>query len=325
MKLKTLFIPIAVIAGFSLSANAGSIGVNTGPNNVGDGSSPEDAQNNVVPSTSTAGVVPQTNWNNLMQSSWGTQQVTDDGGILLATTVSVNTSWANGNVLLDGTPAAADGDRLMMNGGMDNGGGAQGWTITDIPYATYDVYIYYDGGSDGNRGGSYQIWDTDNGDAVLASQSGYDTATFDGTYIQATGDGTDGEGQGLDTNYVILTGLSASNIKIQSLADQLGGGDAVRRAPMNGFQIVESGGGGGDGSLSLTIASATSPDAGFDLTWPSQDGKLYKVWSTPDLSEALVDWDLVEGEIAASGTGTNTKNVTPDEAVLFYRVEVARP
>ena len=223
-----------------MSANAASIGVNTGPDGVGDGNSPEHAQNNLVPSTSTAGVVPQGNWNNLLQSSWNSQQVTDDSGTLLATTVAVNTSWANGNVVLDGTPAAANGDRLMMNGGMDNGGGAQGWTIASIPYASYDLYIYYDGGSDDSRGGSYQAWDSDNGDNVLAAQSGYDTATFDGTYIQATGDGTDGEGQGLDTNYVILTGLTASNIKIRSIADQLGGGDTTLRAPMNGFQIVES-------------------------------------------------------------------------------------
>jgi len=241
MKIRNVILPLAAFVGLSFTANAASIGVNTGPNNVGDGSSPEHAQNNVLLSTYTAGVVPQNNWNNLMQSApdgWGNQQVTDDSGTLLATTVAVNTSWANGNVVL-GAPDNTNGDRLMMNGGMDNGGGPQGWTITGVPYAAYEVYIYYDGGSNGSRGGSYQVWDSDDSDAVLAAQSGYDTATFDGTYIQATGDGTDGNGQGLNTNYVRLTGLTASNIKIRSIADQLGGGDAVTRAPMNGFQIVE--------------------------------------------------------------------------------------
>ena len=229
----------AALAGLTVTANAASIGVNTGPSSNGDGSSPENTQNNLVSSTTTAGVVPQTNWNNLLQGNWGNQQVTDDSGTLLATTVSVQTSWANGNVVLSGG-AETNGDRLMMNGGMDNGGGPQGWTITGVPYSSYDLYIYYDGGSNGNRGGSYQAWDSDNGDALLAAQSGYDTATFDGTYIQATGDGTDGNGQGLDTNYVVLSGLSAPNIKIRSIADSLGGGDNTRRAPMNGFQIVEA-------------------------------------------------------------------------------------
>ena len=229
----------AALAGLTVTANAASIGVNTGPSSNGDGSSPENTQNNLVSSTTTAGVVPQTNWNNLLQGNWGNQQVTDDSGTLLATTVSVQTSWANGNVVLSGG-AETNGDRLMMNGGMDNGGGAQGWTITGVPYSSYDVYIYYDGGSNGNRGGSYQAWDSDNGDALLAAQSGYDTATFDGTYIQAIGDGTDGNGQGLNTNYVVLSGLSAPNIKIRSIADSLGGGDNTKRAPMNGFQIVEA-------------------------------------------------------------------------------------
>lgn len=239
MKLKTLLIPIAALAGFAITANAASIGVNTGPNGVGDGSSPEHAQNNEMLSTYTAGAeVVQDNWNQLMQSSWGTQAVSDDSGTLLATTVAVNTSWANGNVVLGGG-AETNGDRLMMNGGMDNGGGAQGWTITAVPYALYDVYIYYDGGSDAQRGGSYQVWDSDNSDALLAAQSGYDSATFNGTYIKATGDGTDGNGGSTDTNYVKLTGLTAANIKIRSIADQLGGGDAVKRAPMNGFQIVQ--------------------------------------------------------------------------------------
>lgn len=228
-----------MIAGFSLTANAASIGVNTGPAQAGDGTSGSHAQNNIMLSTYTAGAeVVQDNWNQLLQSNWAIQTVKDDGGTLLATTVAVNTSWAAGSTVLTGGELT-DGNRLMMNGAMDNSGGPQGWTITGITYALYDVFIYYDGTSNDDRGGSYQVWDSDNSDALLASQSGYDTATFDGTYIQATGDGTDGSGQGLNTNYVKLTGLSASNIKIRSLADQLGGGDTTLRAPMNGFQIVQ--------------------------------------------------------------------------------------
>jgi len=77
----------------------------------------------------------------------------------------------------------------------------------------------------------------------------------------------------------------------------------------------------GDIPLTLAITSVTSPSIGFDLTWPTQDGRLYRIWSTADLSEAPADWDLIEGDIAASGTGTNSKNVTPVEPVLFYAVE----
>jgi hypothetical protein len=100
----------------------------------------------------------------------------------------------------------------------------------------------------------------------------------------------------------------------------LGTTDTVLRAPMNGFQIVEPGG-GGEPFFPLTITAAISPNTGYDLSWPSQDGMVYNVRSTTDLSEALVDWDLVEGDIPASGTGTNTKNVNPPESRLFFVVE----
>lgn len=215
---------------------------------------------------------------------------------------------------------------------MDNGGGAQGWTITDIPYATYDVYIYYDGGSDGSRGGPYQVWDSDDSDAVLASQSGYDTATFDGTYIQATGDGTDGEGQGLDTNYVKFTGLSAPNIKIRSFADQLGGGDAVKRAPMNGFQIVEVGASGTFEITDISYSPAVLPDTphSVTLTWRNTGAPNYVVRFSPD----LVDWtsDLDDGVAPDRDENTDDPDhitVTfpltgglEDDSALYFRVEL---
>ena len=222
IKLITAF--AAATAAFALSANAASISVNSGP--VGQ----------EVDGQSAGAEVTSTSWNDKMAGNFGATDVKDDSGAtLVGTTVSVQTSWTNTS-----GSGTSDGHHTLMNGGLDNGGGPQGWTIENVPYASYDVYIYYDGGSNGSRGGSMQIWDSDNSDAVLAAQSGYDTATFSGSYLQATGDGTDGAGQGLDTNYVKLTGLTASNIKIRSIADQLGGGDGTKRAPMNGFQIVES-------------------------------------------------------------------------------------
>ena len=213
----------AALAGLTVTANAASISVNTGP-----AGTEVDGQ--------TAGVVATSVWNDKLAGNFGATDVKDDSSTtLVGTTVSVNTSWTNTS-----GSGTSDGHHTLMHGGMDNGGGPQGWTMTNIPYASYDVYIYYDGGSNDSRGGSYQVWDSDNSDAVLASQSGYDIATFSGTYIQAVGDGTDGAGQGLDTNYVVLSGLSAPNIKIRSIADQLGGGDNTKRAPMNGFQIVKA-------------------------------------------------------------------------------------
>lgn len=67
----------------------------------------------------------------------------------------------------------------------------------------------------------------------------------------------------------------------------------------------------------LSIAPATG--GGYDLTWTSQVGMLYDVWSTDDLSEDLVDWDLEQGDILATGAST-TWHDDPTGPKLFYRV-----
>ena len=71
----------------------------------------------------------------------------------------------------------------------------------------------------------------------------------------------------------------------------------------------------------LTITPAVPPATGYNLKWDSQAGRLYNVRSSPDLIGAISTWTLVEGDIPASGTGSNTKNVTPLEPRLFYAVE----
>lgn len=215
------------MAGFAITANAATIGVNTGPADQGIGT------------TDTAGVVAQNNWNDKLAGNFGATAVTNDSGTLLATTVSVNTQWTNTS-----GSGNSDANHTLMNGGMDNGGGVQGFTVASVPYPLYDVYIYFDGGSDEGRGGAFQVWDSDNGDAVLATQNAYDTFVFSGTYVSGNGlgpagDGLDINGDAIGSNYVRFTGLSAPNIKIRSVADLLGN-PATPRAPVNGFQIVEA-------------------------------------------------------------------------------------
>ena len=66
-------------------------------------------------------------------------------------------------------------------------------------------------------------------------------------------------------------------------------------------------------------------DSSFWTLRDSKSGLLYNVRSSPDLTGDIVTWTLVEGDIPASGTGTNTKSVSPPEAVLFCRVEEFPP
>ncbi|MFT6864596.1 MAG: hypothetical protein ACJAVK_003164 [Akkermansiaceae bacterium] len=325
---------LTLMAASTFVAQAGSIGVNVGPNSgtLGENSAPEAPENNeLLPGTS-AGVLPQTNWNNLMGGSLGATALTDDSGTLLATTATVSTQWSNG-VQDHGT---TDGDQILMNGGVDNGGGPQSSTVVGIPYPLYDVYIYYDGGSAQGRGGAYYVLDTDNGDAVLATQDAYDTDSFSGTYILGNGLGVDGSGldengEAIGSNYVLFTGLSAANIRIESDANLLGN-PATPRAPWNGFQIVEVGGGGG-GDLEITAISYDVTADSATLTWRANPNATYSVFASTDLEDdwssqvatgvdAVADEDLTDEGFFTTTIDLPAQGFT-DVTKLFFRVEEA--
>lgn len=71
--------------------------------------------------------------------------------------------------------------------------------------------------------------------------------------------------------------------------------------------------------LLLTIEQ-TGPGPDFDLTWGSEDGWLYNLRQSADLTGDISSWGLVEGDIVATPP-TNTKSVSPSEDAMFYAVE----
>lgn len=70
--------------------------------------------------------------------------------------------------------------------------------------------------------------------------------------------------------------------------------------------------------LTITRANAEA----YDVSWPSQSNRVYKLWSSPDLMLDISAWNLVEEGIFATPP-TNTVRVTPPQTVLksYYRVE----
>lgn len=85
-----------------------------------------------------------------------------------------------------------------------------------------------------------------------------------------------------------------------------------------------------DAEADLTTITAPAPgltlqispeDTGFLLSWNSQAGMAYNLWSTADLSVDFSEWDLAKGGIPASATGTTTASVSSNGSALFYRVE----
>jgi hypothetical protein len=67
------------------------------------------------------------------------------------------------------------------------------------------------------------------------------------------------------------------------------------------------------------IVAMRPQDNEMDISWPSATGRTYTVWS----SETLVDWDLLlSGIDATPPTNTLTIETNPEDANMFFRVDV---
>jgi len=204
---------------FSAAASAASIGVSYAGDNGG-GTSIQ------ITAAQTAGVVAQTNWNAANGGGGALAGLVDDSGA--ATSASV--TWSSANTW--GGASASTDDAAMVNGWLDDGGSGSLSTVTGIPYARYDVYVY--GSSDaGNagRGWSSTINGTlVNSDSVYVDPVSADGSYFDGsTYVDEAA-GTD------NPNYAVLLNQSG-DLRIEGLRATINGIDS--RGSVAGFQIVE--------------------------------------------------------------------------------------
>ncbi|XAL99910.1 PEP-CTERM sorting domain-containing protein [Phycisphaeraceae bacterium D3-23] len=199
-------------AGLACGASAASIGVSFAGDNGG-GTSVQ------ITSAQTAGVVAQSNWNAGTGAAGAASDLNDDSGA--GTTADV--SWTSANTW-GGTGATTD-DEAMMNGWLDDG--ALSITVTEIPYAVYDVYVY--GSADaGNEGGA------------LNTIVNGTTFTSGGTFTTLSGNGSffdgsnyvDGGTAAADPSYHLVSGLSGDLV----ITGQRDGGN---RFGVAGFQIVE--------------------------------------------------------------------------------------
>jgi len=172
--------------------------------------------------TDQAGEVAADNWNNIdidPSRSFSAVALQDATGS--ATTVTIGSTVSPGydgnNGVGNTTP-----DHKMMNGSLyyDNGDGTDTGTITISGLGglapSYDLYLYFET-NENDRDHTFTV-------TGPHSESGLDGATFNGTFIEATG-------SGVNANYMVFEGLTASTLTIDATATN-------GRAGLAGIQIV---------------------------------------------------------------------------------------
>ncbi|MDD5261391.1 MAG: putative Ig domain-containing protein, partial [Methylacidiphilales bacterium] len=183
--------------------------------------------------TDSAGLstVAQSHWNALAGASFSNVALTDNSGSATSTTL---TGSANGTYRGGGSSASPAGNAKLASGELFNGWpGAPTLTVSGIPYAQYDVYVYAAIDATGRNetvsltpsGGSAQYFSflTQGGGSAWTVA----TSTWNGTGTPPTLP---------SANYVHYTGLTAGSFTMAWGAPGNGG--------LNGIQIVNTSAGG---------------------------------------------------------------------------------
>jgi hypothetical protein len=205
-------IAFAFMASALATASAESIGVNFSGGWAGVYVA---SDNNLHPlaSADAAGVASQAYWNNASVHAGSTANVlSPTAGVLVdsndnATNTTI--SWTASNCFAAGTATKSTANQELMNGYIDlsyAGSNLTKITLSNISYATYDVYVYV--GSDG----------TDRiGHGCLVSSGGTSSSTyfktysanFDGsTWVAATGSGT---ATANEAQYIVFHNVTGSS------------------------------------------------------------------------------------------------------------------
>lgn len=214
----------ALLLSMATVVEAASIGLNfVGGRSGSGGDGSGGSEGEAISASDVAGVVPQANWNNGFGSnSDAPVPLVDDSGAATGATVS----WAGvPNTWTLSSSAANTGDERLMNGYLDtnNSGGLTTVTFSNIPYSSYDVYLYKDGDADSGRSGDYTV----NGVTQTDLREPSNFSAGAGVFQLAT--------TGNPGHYALFEGVTGSTLTI--LADESASGGGFR-APLNGIQIV---------------------------------------------------------------------------------------
>jgi hypothetical protein len=226
------------LAIFGSAAQAAVISVNF----VG-GGNPDPNGNSV---SGPAGVVAVDNWNNLTMADGTFVNLIDDTGGF--TTADI--TWDGDGLWSTGGENDTSGNHQLFNGYIDdfeaaNEGGANvgRYTVAQVPYALYDVYVYADSDATDGRQASYTI----GGTTFYLSDTKNFLADPSFDPVTSTTAGTFEAG-----NYMLFAGLSGADFELVTTAQ-------VFRSFVSGIQIVEVPEPGTLGLLALAATSLLRP------------------------------------------------------------------
>ena len=222
--------------GIGCSAWATTIGLNfVGGRSAEGGDGSGGLRGEALAPDDVAGLLPHENWNNGFGANsagpapaTGPVDLVDRNGMrtgAVATWSGVPTTWTISSA------AAADANGRLMNGYLttNNSAGSTTITITDVPYAHYDVVIYKDDDAGAARSGDYTVNGVTQTD--LREPPNWPVTTAGGgTFTQAV--------SGAAGNYALFSSVSGARLTINADESASGGGF---RAPVNGLQIVDVG------------------------------------------------------------------------------------
>ena len=264
-------------------------------------------------STDSAGVssVAQTNWNVLTGSTFSSHALSDSTG---ASTSATITGWSNGTWFGGGSSAAPTGNAKLASGELFNGWpGPPSLTISNIPYAKYDVYVYVGMDAAGRNetcsltpsGGTAQSYSftTEGGNSTWTAA----TSTWDGTGTAPTLP---------SANYVHFTGLTASSFSMVWGAPGNGGLNGIQIVPTGTGSGTGTGTGTGSGSSTGTAPAITAQPA--NQTVPVGQAATFSVTATGTASLSY-QWEKNSNAIsgATSATYTTPATTTGDDGSTF--------
>jgi hypothetical protein len=192
-----------------------------------------------------AGVVPQANWNNFTGANGtdvGSLELNTGGPSTATVTWASPNTWASTRGTAMNNQFPAGGNRNLMTGYIDsnNAAGVSMVTVNNIDpsirSAGYDVYVYFLGDSQDNRGGGYTL--TSGSQSIVKYGSTLGTATAHvedpGTDVDNSLDGTYLRFRNVTGSSFTVTGDARLTTPVPPIAGQTNG----FRAPINAIQIV---------------------------------------------------------------------------------------